>query len=99
MTGDVTKVEEGPTPALVRDLGRVAAFAKGLPGSDGRIAVLGHSMSSDIVIRYAQAHPEVAATVAVSMFSPVVTPESPKNSPSSSATMSSASSRTRAGAL
>ena len=79
MTGDVTKVEEGPTPALVRDLGKVAAFAKSLPGSDGRIAVLGHSMSSDIVIRYAQAHPEVAATVAVSMFSPVVTPESPKN--------------------
>ncbi len=79
MTGDVTKVEEGPTPALVRDLASVAAFAKGLPGSDGRIAVLGHSMSSDIVIRYAQGHPEVAATVAVSMFSPAVTPESPKN--------------------
>ncbi len=79
MTGDVTKVEGGPTPALVRELGRVAAFARGLSGSDGRIAVLGHSMSSDIVIRYAQAHPEVAATVAVSMFSPVVTPESPKN--------------------
>ena len=79
MTGDVTKVEGGPTPALVREFGRVAAFAQNLPGSDGRIAVLGHSMSSDIVIRYAQAHPEVAATVAVSMFSPGVTPESPKN--------------------
>ncbi len=79
MTGDVTKVEEGPTPALVREFGRVAAFAQSLPGSDGRIAVLGHSMASDIVIRYAQAHPEVAATVAVSMFSPVVTPTSPRN--------------------
>ena len=79
MTGDVTKVEEGPTPALVREFGKVAAFAQSLPGSDGRIAVLGHSMASDIVIRYAQAHPEVAATVAVSMFSPVVTPTSPRN--------------------
>ena len=79
MTGDVTKVEEGPTPALVRQFGKVAAFAQGLPGNDGRIAVLGHSMASDIVIRYAQAHPEVAATVAVSMFSPVVTPTSPRN--------------------
>ncbi|HWJ19620.1 MAG TPA: alpha/beta fold hydrolase, partial [Geobacterales bacterium] len=79
MTGDVTKVEEGPTPALVREFGKVAAFAQGLPGNDGRIAVLGHSMASDIVIRYAQAHPEVAATVAVSMFSPVVTPTSPRN--------------------
>ena len=79
MTGDVTKVKEGPTPALVREFGKVAAFAQGLPGNDGRIAVLGHSMASDIVIRYAQAHPEVAATVAVSMFSPVVTPTSPRN--------------------
>ncbi len=79
MTGDVTKVEGGPTPALVREFGKVAAFAQGLPGNDGRIAVLGHSMASDIVIRYAQAHPEVAATVAVSMFSPVVTPTSPRN--------------------
>jgi pimeloyl-ACP methyl ester carboxylesterase len=79
MTGDVTKVEEGPTSALVREFGKVAAFARSLPGSDGRIAVLGHSMASDIVIRYAQAHPEVAATVAVSMFSPVVTPTSPRN--------------------
>ena len=79
MTGDVTKVEEGPTPALVREFGKVAAFAQSLPGNDGRIAVLGHSMASDIVIRYAQAHPEVSATVAVSMFSPVVTPTSPRN--------------------
>ena len=79
MTGDVTKVEEGPTPALVAQFGRVAEYAQSLPGSDGRIAVLGHSMSSDIVIRYAEAHPEVAATVAVSMLSPVVKPESPRN--------------------
>ena len=79
MTGDVTKVEQGPTPALVKEFGKVAAFAEGLPGSDGRIAVLAHSMSSDIVIRYAMAHPEVAATVAVSMFSPVVAPTSPRD--------------------
>ncbi len=79
LRGDVTKVEEGPTPALVKEFGEVAAFAQKLPGSDGRIAVLGHSMASDIVIRYAQAHPEVAATVAVSMFSPGVTPTSPRN--------------------
>jgi pimeloyl-ACP methyl ester carboxylesterase len=79
MIGDITKVEEGPTPALVKEFGKVAAFARSLPGSDGRIAVLGHSMAGDIVIRYAQAHPEVAATVAVSMFSPAVTPTSPRN--------------------
>jgi pimeloyl-ACP methyl ester carboxylesterase len=79
MSGDVTKIQGGPTPLLVAELGRVAEFAQNLPGNDGRIAVLGHSMASDIVVRYAQAHPNVTATVAVSMFSPVVTPESPKN--------------------
>jgi hypothetical protein len=79
MRGDVTKVEEGPTPRLVAEFGRVADFAKSLPGADGRIAVLAHSMTTDIVVRYVQDHPEVAATVAVSLFSPVVTATNPKN--------------------
>ncbi len=79
MSGDVTKVDEGPTPLLMAEFGRVADFARSLPGADGRIAVLAHSMMTDIVVRYVQAHPEVAATVAVSLFSPVVTPTTPKN--------------------
>ena len=36
-------------------------------------------MASDIVVRYAQTDPSVAATIAVSMFSPAVTPTSPRN--------------------
>ncbi len=79
LRGDVTKIEGGPTGALLAEFERVAELAQGLPGSDGRMAVLGHSMASDIVIRYAQAHPGVAATIAVSMFSPVVTATSPRN--------------------
>ena len=68
------------TSALQKELGDIATFAKTLlPGSDGRIAVLGHSMASDIVVRFAQATPEVQATVAVSVFSPVVTATSPRN--------------------
>ena len=67
------------TAALLKELTDVAASARKLPGSDGRLAVLGHSMASDIVVRYAQAHPDVEATVAVSVFSPVVTPASPRN--------------------
>ncbi len=77
LTGDVTEVE-GATRTLVGELERVARFARNLPGSDGRLAVLGHSMASDIVIRYAQAH-DVAATVAVSMFAPSLEPSSPRN--------------------
>jgi alpha-beta hydrolase superfamily lysophospholipase len=78
MHGDIT---EGLTitNALLKELTDVAAAARQLPGSDGRLAVLGHSMASDIVVRFAQAHADVEATVAVSVFSPVVTPTSPRN--------------------
>lgn len=78
LTGDVTKVE-GATANLLAELDRVVTFARALPGSDGRIALLGHSMSTDLIVRYAIAHPDVAASVAVSMFSPAVTANAPKN--------------------
>ena len=78
MHGDIT---EGLTitNALLKELTEVATAARKLPGGDGRLAVLGHSMASDIVVRFAQAHPDVEATVAISVFSPVVTPSSPRN--------------------
>lgn len=65
--------------ALLAQFGEVAAFARTLPSGDGRLAVLGHSMASDIVVRYAQAHPDIDATIAVSVFSPVATATSPRN--------------------
>jgi len=67
------------TSELLNDLSKVSAYARTLPESDGRMAVLGHSMASDIVIRFAQANPDIAATVAVSVFSPGVTATSPRN--------------------
>ncbi|MEL6978211.1 MAG: alpha/beta fold hydrolase [Pseudomonadota bacterium] len=83
MTGDITK-ETGATAALVAQLRSVAAFARTLPGADGRIAFLGHSMASDIIIRAAIEENDVAArsveaTLAVSMFSSAVTAEQPRN--------------------
>jgi predicted alpha/beta hydrolase len=78
MRGDVTE-GTGITAALLKELGEVAGYARSLPGSDGRLAVLGHSMASDIVVRYAQANPDVQATVAVSVFSKVATASSPRN--------------------
>ncbi|MHB2169828.1 alpha/beta hydrolase [Alsobacter sp. R-9] len=74
--GSITQ-ETGATAVLVAETGRIVEAAKRL--GDGRVGLLGHSMASDIVIRTAQARPEVAATVAVSMFSPVVTTTSPRN--------------------
>lgn len=62
---------------LLEALGRVAAAAR--PLGDGRLALLGHSMAADIVIRWAFARPEVAATVAFSGFGPEVTATQPRN--------------------
>ncbi len=78
LSGDVTEVE-GATLTLLEQTRTVADYALALPGSGGGLAVLGHSMASDIVIRYAQSDERVDATVAVSMFSPAVTATSPEN--------------------
>jgi len=78
LRGDITE-GEAITSELLRELTQVVAFARTLPQSDGRLAVLGHSMASDIVVRFSQANPDVQATVAVSVFSPVATATSPRN--------------------
>ncbi|KQT77960.1 alpha/beta hydrolase [Methylobacterium sp. Leaf466] len=86
LTGSITS-EDGATRSLVDATKRVIDRLRGR--GDGRLALLGHSMASDIVVRVAQNMPaqdipdqevpEVAATVAVSMFSPAVTRDSPRN--------------------
>jgi hypothetical protein len=76
--GDVTRVE-GATRNLVEQTGDVVDYALALPAAGEGLAVLGHSMASDVVIRYALADPRVEATVAVSMFSPAVTATAPRN--------------------
>ncbi|MBC7780280.1 MAG: alpha/beta fold hydrolase [Proteobacteria bacterium] len=53
--------------ALLASIEQTVTGAQALPQSDRRVAVLGHSMASDLVVRYAQAHPEIAATVGVSL--------------------------------
>ncbi|MEM8664306.1 MAG: alpha/beta fold hydrolase [Pseudomonadota bacterium] len=77
LTGDVTAVE-GATRALIEQTAEVARYAGNLEGTGDGLAVLGHSMASDIVVRFAKAHP-VDATIAVSMFSPAVTAREPAN--------------------
>jgi hypothetical protein len=78
MRGDITEGET-ITAELLKELTEVASFAQKLPQTDGRVGVLGHSMASDIVIRFAKANPDVEATVAVSVFSPVATATAPRN--------------------
>lgn len=78
LRGDVTSVD-GATQTLLEQTARVVEFALALPDTDGNLALLGHSMASDIIVRYAQSDPRVDATIAVSMFSPAVTRDSPQN--------------------
>jgi pimeloyl-ACP methyl ester carboxylesterase len=78
MRGDITK-EGSVADAMLAELSAVAGVAQSLPQSDGRLAVLGHSMATDLVIRFAQANPDVSATVAVSAFSKTATAKSPPN--------------------
>jgi hypothetical protein len=78
LSGDVTKIE-GATQKLVAQTGAVVDFVLAQPDAGDGLALLGHSMASDIVVRYAGADPRVAATVAVSMFSTAVSADSPRN--------------------
>ena len=78
MSGDVTRVD-GTTSKLMSEIGRVTDVALSLPGADGRVALLGHSMASDIIVRQASADPRIGATVAISMFSEAVTASAPRN--------------------
>ncbi len=65
--------------SLLDTLSAVVGYAAALDAADGRVALLGHSMASDIVVRFARSHPEVLATVGVSLFARDVTAGSPRN--------------------
>ncbi|RSM65039.1 dienelactone hydrolase [Actinoplanes sp. ATCC 53533] len=59
---------EASTAALQHDLDVATAHLRGLPDVDpSRIALAGHSMGASAVTRYAAAHPEITATVAISL--------------------------------
>lgn len=78
MTGDVSAID-GTTRVLVEEVRAVARAALRHPRADGRLAYLGHSMASDLIIRAAQDGPPVGAVVAISAFSQAVTPDFPPN--------------------
>jgi pimeloyl-ACP methyl ester carboxylesterase len=67
----VARIEdEGRRVRLLSDaLAAVVRYASTLPAGDRRVALLGHSMAGDVLVRYASAHPdEVQATVLVSPY-------------------------------
>ncbi len=78
MSGDVTAID-GTTQLLMDEVGRVTDAALALDGADGRVALVGHSMSSDVVVRQGLADQRVDAVVAISLFSQAVTATAPAN--------------------
>lgn len=69
---------DGTTAALVNQTVAVAQAARALPGAGtGPLALVGHSMATDVTIRAAQRLPDVAAIVAISMYSDTVTADFP----------------------
>lgn len=78
MSGDVTSID-GTTRLLMEETARVTDFATALPGAQARVALVGHSMASDVIVRQGIADPRVEALVAISLFSQAVTETAPDN--------------------
>lgn len=78
MSGDVTSVD-GTTRLMQAEVQAVARALLAHPRVDGRLAYLGHSMASDIIVRAGLEEPRPDAVVAVSMFSQAVTAVEPAN--------------------
>ena len=80
MSGDVTSID-GTTRLLVEETRRVIAKARELDEQQAGIALLGHSMATDVLIRAALAEAEagspVDTLVAISMFSEAITDTEP----------------------
>jgi Serine aminopeptidase, S33 len=78
MPGGVADLDRS-THALLEEINQMVAFARALPESDQRLALLGHSMASDLVVAYAMEHNDISATVALSLFGRDVSVTEPRN--------------------
>lgn len=78
MGGDVDSID-GTTALLVAETRRVIDAAATLTGWGGQVALVGHSMASDIIVRTALADERVGPVVAVSAFSEAISAEAPRN--------------------
>ncbi len=76
MSGNVDAIE-GTTQRLVDETLRVLAAGRALPEVGPGVALLGHSMATDIIARAAIDDGAVDAVIGISMFSKAVTAEQP----------------------
>ena len=78
MSGDVTSVD-GTTRLLMDELAAVIAAGQARPEVGAGLALVGHSMATDVIVREALRRDDVDALAAVSMFSEAVTATAPAN--------------------
>lgn len=78
MSGDVDSLD-GTTRMLVEQTRDVVTAAQSAEGWDGAVALLGHSMATDIIIRAAINDDRIGPLVAISAFSEAVTATAPDN--------------------
>lgn len=71
--------QQAMSSALLAALKAVVADARARPEVDGRVALLGHSMASDVVVRLGIEDPAISATIAMSLFFPRATDTRPRN--------------------
>lgn len=68
---------DGTTQQLVEQTSAITGGIRNDLGHEGAVALLGHSMATDIIVRAAQDMPDVASIVAISMYSDAVTDSFP----------------------
>lgn len=73
MSGDVTALD-GTTRVL---MGQVDAVLDDLSGVDQPVALLGHSMATDVLVRVAQSRTDIGPIVLISAFSQAISGDSP----------------------
>ena len=76
MSGDVESID-GTTRLLIEQTRAVVDAALAAEGWQGEVALLGHSMATDIIIRTAIDDPRIGPVVAISAFSKAVTATAP----------------------
>lgn len=77
MSGDVNSTD-GTTRLLMDEVDAVIEAGKARPEVGAGLALVGHSMATDIIVREAERRDDVDAIVAVSMYSEAVTATEPK---------------------
>lgn len=78
MSADISRIE-GTTAQLVAQTKSVVQQVRAHTGVQGPIALVGHSMATDVIVRAARDIPDVTAVAAISMYSDAVDKTHPQS--------------------